>query len=88
MIVESHSPARSSAGRAVPWETINLALERGARRAHSPVHTPPWAHEKVPTSPFLERSRVPKLGAECPNPSSPLGSKETAYGTAQEHLLS
>ena len=38
---QSYSPARSSAGRAVPWETINLALEGGARRAHSPAHTPP-----------------------------------------------
>jgi hypothetical protein len=86
MIMESHSPARSTAGRAASWETINLALEGGgAHDAFPSPHPPRSLAKKGPHQPFLERGRVPKLEAECLNPSSPLGSKEAANGTPQEH---
>jgi hypothetical protein len=49
MMVESHSPARSTAGSAASWETINLALEGGGAHGAFPIpHSPISLTKKRP----------------------------------------
>jgi hypothetical protein len=61
MIMESHSPARSTTGWAASWETINLALKGGgAHGAFPSPHSPTSLTKRPPPGPIRERSGVPK----------------------------